>query len=119
MTPEPTPIRLGLVLALMVALAVAHSAWSDGSHNTKVDIKNESGLKITAFSYNGKDIACTIPHKSRTIKNGETKTLKCHGQGKGQCLISIHTVGICGAVKDNYTCTYSGGFELTDCTEGR
>lgn len=80
---------LSLIIAAAIALTGSIVAHADGSHGSKITITHVGGEKIRVFTYNGNDSACQIPHKTYTIKTNETKVVKCHGNGKGRCKVTV------------------------------
>lgn len=74
----------------MLGLSTAVSA------DIKVYVKNCTGSSLKVISFNGKDAIRLTEYQSKTVKNGESVSLKCKGQGKGRCYVSNRDDEVCG-----------------------
>ncbi|MCA9508227.1 MAG: hypothetical protein KC505_07405 [Myxococcales bacterium] len=54
-----------------------------------VSFTNDGANDICLMSYNGKDSTFAIPYQYKQVNPGETKSVKCLGQGKGRCKIEV------------------------------
>ena len=89
-------------LALIVLLT-AVNANADGTHGSKVCVRNDTSGKLAISAYNGSDSVCVTAHKTGTVKPGETVHIKCHGQGKHRCKIKAGYMTSCRNFDDNAT----------------
>ena len=102
--------RCVLVIAVTVVLTWPLAAAADGTHGTSVKVVNYGCKNLHVYTYNGGDLVCAVRHKSYTAfgEDGEVKTVKCHGQGKGRCKLSARALAHMGtpveAVEDILNC---------------
>ena len=78
-------ISLTVVFVTTTVFVTPSMAVADGTHGSKVCVRNSTPKALLIYSYNAKDSSCLIPHKSKKASSGETVTMKCHGQGKNAC----------------------------------
>ena len=55
----------------------------------KVHVKNCMDVKVIACSYNGKDSSRISEFQKKIVAKNGTTTLKCKGQGKNRCKVSL------------------------------
>ena len=66
------PFVLGMVAALLLALASASPAIADGTHSIQIDVTNNYTNYIYAMTWNGDDRYCSTEHKDYNGKSPGT-----------------------------------------------
>ena len=84
-----------LITTLALLLAINIAGISTASAAIKVYVKNCSDKRMTIGATNPKDSIGVVFYQSRTFGSGDSKSLKCQGQGKGYCKVSVKSSRDC------------------------
>ena len=103
------------VVAFVGLLGFYFTSMADGEHRTHLTFTNDSSGYICVFSYNGGDSACSVPHKAYYLEAGESKTVKCHGEGHKRCKIELERTLHGGHFKSLCNTSKSGSCNTVEC----
>ena len=94
---------ISLSLAAMAGLFFTLGAEA----NSRFTVENTTWNKVKVEIFNGSDVECSIPAKSKTVFFRDTKTLGCAGGGKGKCKVRISVKGKQLCKSEKKTCSHS------------
>lgn len=100
---------ISLSLAVMAGLFFTLNAEA----NSRFTVENTTWNKVKVEIFNGDDVECSIPAKSKTVYFRKTKTLGCAGGGKGKCKVRISVKGKQLCKSEKKTCSKSA-IKMTD-----
>ena len=95
------------LISLSVAAIAGLFFTLSAEANSRFTVENTTWNKVKVEIFNGNDVECSIPAKTKTVFFRDTKTLGCVGGGKGKCKVRISVKGkqLCKSEKN--TCSKS------------
>ena len=83
--------RFTQYILIAISLFTLIGASSSAHAKVKLKVKNCADTKMLVCVFNGKDSSLFAESDFARIKDGDSATLKCEGQGKGGCKIKVNT----------------------------
>lgn len=87
--------------SLFLGASLFLAPFADAS--SRFTLENDIDKKVNLYIYTGKDSACLIEEKTKSVPAGKSRTFGCSGQGTNQCRVTLIAdgSGICKGKRDS------------------
>lgn len=100
--PKIPVSRLAAVACVLLLPLVIVTLKAEAS--PRFSVANDTDAKINVYIFKGDDSFCTFEEKLKSVSAGETDSLGCTGDGKGQCKVQFYADGDEVCKTDRNTC---------------